>query len=142
MDKNILRNSYDKSASIYNRNFRDLQYEKYRAMVDFSPGMVETAQASGANAIVGDIGNLPFEDSFFDCLFSFTVLGITDQPLQPVLEEASRVLRTQGVFLLTVLEQHYNQSLVRSLQETGFHIGKELSCGQDRGIILSLTAPK
>jgi ubiquinone/menaquinone biosynthesis C-methylase UbiE len=51
-----------------------------------------------------DLADLPFRDESFDCVFSLTVLQDVDR-LESAINEISRVLKKNGIFILSVLDK-------------------------------------
>lgn len=78
--------------------------------VDFSPGMLRTAQARGLNVVLGSATHLPFADASFDLVCSFKVLAHVPAIEQALLEVA-RVTRPGGHMVL----EFYNPWSLRYL---------------------------
>jgi ubiquinone/menaquinone biosynthesis C-methylase UbiE len=78
--------------------------------LDISPKLVEIAQKSNPNAevVVGDAEKLPYEDNKFDYVFMTECLEhLLDY--QKALSEVSRVLKPEGVFVVTVPNRDWLQ---------------------------------
>lgn len=76
--------------------------------IDINPTVVEAAQASGVYKEVYNISanELPFEDNSFNSIFSNCALEHMDD-IEGVIGEAHRVLRSQGIFLLSVVTNQF-----------------------------------
>jgi SAM-dependent methyltransferase len=76
--------------------------------IDIDPSAVEAAQKSGVYRKVynASANKLPFEDHLFDSIFSNCALEHMDD-VEGVVKEAHRVLRPNGVFLLSVVTNHF-----------------------------------
>jgi ubiquinone/menaquinone biosynthesis C-methylase UbiE len=177
MDENVdrsdmLRLGYNKTAPMYDLQYRDFQFPKYKAALelmpvemsslgkvldhgcgtglfyhylqkkqsmpgelvglDFSEGMLEMARARGMNCVTGVIEDLPFGDSEFDALFSFTVLQVIAQDEKRIIEEMVRVVTDGGFVVLSVLISSREQQLGNMLTSAGLSIITEEYAGQDR----------
>ena len=80
---------------------------------DPSPDLIKLAPT---NAVVGDFTRLKeFDDGFFDFFLCFQVVSFLDKPGEfgRTFAEASRVLRTGGVFLLTILNSRMTKADAR-----------------------------
>jgi ubiquinone/menaquinone biosynthesis C-methylase UbiE len=78
--------------------------------VDLSTGMMQHARSRGLNVVQGDLLNLPFEDDYFDVVYSCKVLAHVPNT-ERVLAELDRVTRPGGRLLL----EFYNRRSVRYL---------------------------
>lgn len=82
--------------------------------LDVAPKMVSYAkkniQSKAFKAVVGDMQALPFEENFFDKVFSFRSFKYLYKP-RVALREIARVLNPSGVFLLEIS----NKSLLNVL---------------------------
>ncbi|NCN07590.1 methyltransferase domain-containing protein [Candidatus Falkowbacteria bacterium] len=73
--------------------------------LEASEAMVEICQARGLNSVLGDFNNLPFADQTFGGVWSYTsLLHIPKSEVSQVLSEIKRVLKTDGVFGLGLIE--------------------------------------
>lgn len=104
--------------------------------IDFSGEMIREAKAKNIkNAVTGNILNLPYKDNFFNAVFSFTVIGLSDDPPEKIFIECCRVLKPGGIFVLTMLKNIFSESIKNMLALSGFTIVKlDSDCGQDIGI--------
>lgn len=76
--------------------------------IDIDPTAVESARISGVYKEVYNVSasQLPFEDHSFDSIFSNCALEHMDN-IEGVINEAHRVLRSKGIFLLSVVTNHF-----------------------------------
>jgi ubiquinone/menaquinone biosynthesis C-methylase UbiE len=89
--------------------------------VDFSEGMISEAQKrfSGKRFLVGDALHLPFQENYFDKVYSIAMLHqipSSEYRLQ-VLSEIKRVLKKEGEVFLTVWKMNGNEKIERFLEE-------------------------
>jgi ubiquinone/menaquinone biosynthesis C-methylase UbiE len=77
--------------------------------LDISPKMIEFCKKTipHGNFISGDAENLPYEDNFFDKVIISEVLYYLPD-LEKAMEEAKRVLKKEGLLLITSLNRKYN----------------------------------
>ena len=94
--------------------------------IDLSEGMhriasdrVEKAGISGSVDLrIGDAAKLPFEDQFFDAVFSSFTLELFDTPEIPiVLGECRRVLRSDGRLVIVSMAKKSHESLAVKMYE-------------------------
>ncbi len=82
--------------------------------VDASEAMVRLSSERGLQSILAGFDNLPFEDSSFDGVWSYTaLLHIPKKSINKPLEEISRVLKFTGFFALGLIEgdgEEYKES--------------------------------
>lgn len=71
--------------------------------IDISKESIELAKNTYPeyNFLVGDMHNLPFEDEYFDFIYSSLAIHYSSNP-KKVYEEAFRVLKNEGYFLFSV----------------------------------------
>ncbi len=91
---------------------RDSQFFKERGLnplcFDFSPEMVRLCQEKGLEAQVGDLEDLPFDDSTFDGVWAYTsLLHVPKSKLNPVLARVNKILRLNGIFYLGMKEGEF-----------------------------------
>ncbi len=73
--------------------------------LDASEVMVKMCQNKGLKAVVGDFLNLPFADKTFDGVWAYTAwLHITKDEIDKAVQEASRVLKDNGILGLGMIE--------------------------------------
>jgi ubiquinone/menaquinone biosynthesis C-methylase UbiE len=103
---------------------------------DFSEKMLEKARARGEIISVADLnGTLPYEKEKFATILSFTVLqNVEEQEI--FLQEAKRILKTDGIFVLTTLKKTTDENKLIKLIETYFTIQELTDCGEDVGLVL------
>ena len=77
--------------------------------LDISKNMIKEAKKSvlSGNFSVGDAENLPYDDNFFDKVIISEVLYYLPN-LDKAIKEASRVLKKDGLLLITTLNKKYN----------------------------------
>ncbi len=114
--------------------------------LDLSPKMIEKAKTRvpEADFIVGDIGEIPFEDLAFDGVYArASLLHISKEDLDEVLKNIHKILKENGVLYVAVKEgegerevdeERYGQSIRRfysffndeemrkHLKEAGFEV--------------------
>ncbi len=97
--------------------------------LDISPKMIEICKKTipNGNFIAGDAENLPYEDNFFDKVIISEVLYYLPD-LEKALKEVNRVLKKNGLLLITSLNKKYNfvKTLVNILK-IGVHDNVSLS---------------
>ncbi len=155
-----LQRKYNSTAPIYNTRYREIQETKYETMIDFPVGgrvldigcgtgllyefldhehyvgidfsfkMLKKGQFS--NKILADCDALPFQNEIFDYAFSFTVLQ--NLRTYTIIDEAHRVLKRGGTFVLTTLKKCYTEEVHDALSI--FEIEAMRECDEDIGFIL------
>lgn len=92
--------------------------------LDFSLGMLKVIREKkfGCFLVLADSDRLPFRDSVFDCVFSFTVLQNLPDPLAS-LRELRRVVKRGGKVVVTVLKKRFDgETLKKVCLEAGFSV--------------------
>lgn len=159
MDQKLkTRTDYDRSAFMYENRYKSIQWSKYVTMMDATPTgrildlgcgtgllseflrkkiygvdisfqMLKKAQSKEI-VVQADMDFLPFHDSVFDAVLSFTSLQnlpSTDR----VFKEVRRVLKKGCPFIFTVLNKGFSLKSV----EHYFTIRVIRHCGEDVGFI-------
>ncbi len=86
------------------------EVEKEAKGIDLSEGMIDKARAQGLDVTVGSVTDLPYEDGYFDLVYSFKVLSHVPD-IGRALAEAARVTRPGGHLAL----EFYNPLSLRYL---------------------------
>jgi len=162
MKKVRIKEDYDKTAEFYDSRYREVQYSKFQEMlanlvlkgkildlgcgtgllgefldrkligVDVSFGMLK----SGENReyfVQGDMENLPFNDNTFDIVLSFSaVMNLAD--LKKGLLEAKRIIKKNGLFIVTLLEKRFTNKFLEDLNEL-FELQEIKKLGEDVGFV-------
>ena len=100
--------------------------------LDCSPSMLAQARDMGMETVCGDINALPFPDDSFDLILAFTSLALMEGRESGEISEALRVLRPDGLLVVTVLAIARDRFLT-ALQAHPVNILREIPCGQDIG---------
>ncbi len=157
--KNVVK-KYDRTASFYNQRYREIQENKYKKMINFplkgkildigcGTGLLYDfleydnyigadlslemlKKGSFANKILADCEFLPFKDCVFDFVFSFTVLQ--NLLSYRMISEAYRVLKREGIFVLTTLKKTYKEDVISALKI--FELIDRRECDEDVGFVL------
>jgi ubiquinone/menaquinone biosynthesis C-methylase UbiE len=67
--------------------------------------MIKLSKERGLESIVGDFNNLPFENKSFDGVWAYTsLLHVPKSKVEKPLAEIKRVLKTDGIFGLGLIE--------------------------------------
>jgi len=165
MEDDIARR-YDNTSMHYDKRYREIQFDKYGVAlsffdivdgdildvgcgtgllgdflekrikgIDISSGMLEMAKGR-IDYIQGDARNLPYEDSSFDFVFSFTVLQ-NIRGYEKALKEIRRVMRKRGKCVITFLNKPQYSQIGDSINKY-FHIDHSFAYGEDVFFICSL----
>ncbi|MGD2249385.1 MAG: class I SAM-dependent methyltransferase [Candidatus Methanofastidiosia archaeon] len=155
-----VRTDYNHSAFCYNTRYKSIQQKKYEIMLehitlsgrildlgcgtgllaDFLQKKIfgadisfEMAKKASATEVVvqADMDFLPFSDSIFDAVLSFTALQNL-YSTGTVFKEVCRVLKPGSPFIFTILKKKY--SLIKNVT-TYFTIKTTKDCGEDTGFI-------
>lgn len=107
--------------------------------LEYSQELIEMNQDKNIKIIQGDAQNLPFTNNSFDVIIATAVIEHLAQPLK-LLTEAYRVLKTDGIFILTTPDPFFDRiarimgkekehqktfnlsELRKNLSKTGFRI--------------------
>ncbi len=75
--------------------------------VDASEAMVKMSSERGLYSVAAEFNSLPFENSSFDGVWSYTtLLHVPKSSVTTPLQEISRVLKPAGIFALGLIEGH------------------------------------
>ena len=93
--------------------------DEYSVGIDFSSELLREARGRvGNNALVqGDSANLPFRADVFSNMASITVIQNLPRPKQ-LIEESSRVVKKDGILVVSSLKRVYSEAEFRRLVET------------------------
>ncbi len=105
---------------------------------DFSEKMLEKAKQRGEIISAADLNEkFPYEDKQFATILSFTVLqNVSAQ--ENFLAEAKRVMKKDGVFVLTVLKKTTDEKQLIKLIEKYFVVQELTDCDEDFGFVLKV----
>ena len=156
MFKTLFMSKYDKTATVYNQRYRDMQFEKYRIMLSglnlkgkildhgCGTGLLseflkrdligcdsskEMLKIRGSGDLC-DVEKLPYKKAEFDFVLSFSVLMNSSNP-EKALKEIKRVLKPNGTFVCTFLKAF--ESKLKPLLKKHFKIKLQTNCGEDVG---------
>ncbi len=159
MDQKLkTRTDYDRSAFMYENRYKSIQWSKYGIMMDTIPAgrildlgcgtgllseflqkkiygvdisfqMLKKAQVKEI-VVQADMDFLPFRNSVFDAVLSFTSLQNLPSA-DHVFKEVRRVLKKGCPFIVTVLNKEFSMKSV----EQYFTIRAIRHCGEDIGFI-------
>jgi ubiquinone/menaquinone biosynthesis C-methylase UbiE len=161
MSKREVRTDYDRSAHVYEKRYKTIQWEKYEIMidppvkgnildlgcgtgllaeflqqhitgVDISFCMLKRAKIR-ESVLQADIDFLPFRRHVFDAVYSFTVLQNLPS-LTYVFKEVRRVLKEGSPFIFTLLTKEFSPAVIDKAA-TFFKISQKRICGEDTGVI-------
>mgnify|MGYP001559979596 CR=1 FL=1 len=105
---------------------------------DFSEKMLELAKKRGEIVKVCDLNEkLPYADNQFATILSFTVLQNVEN-VNNFLKEAKRILKPNGIFILTTLKKTTEEKKLIKLIEKYFSIQEVADCGEDLGFVLKI----
>jgi ubiquinone/menaquinone biosynthesis C-methylase UbiE len=160
MRKPSMQKLYDKTADVYDSRYKDIQEEKYRIMLEdmqlkepildlgSGTGLLQkylkgklygldisfaSLKKSSEMVVQGDAEQIPYKDNTFSTVLSFTTLQNLESA-EAMLREVKRVLKKDGLFVLTVLNKFTDKL---SAIEKYFRIIEVKTCGEDIGLILS-----
>lgn len=73
--------------------------------LDASDAMAALCKEKGLETVKGDLCHIPFEDKFFDNVWSYTsLLHLRKSEVPAALSEIKRVLKNRGIFVLGLIE--------------------------------------
>jgi len=90
----------------------------YICGVDLDPRVVDNPMLDEGR--VSDAGEIPYDDNYFDIVFSDNVLEHLDQPLD-VFEEVNRVLKPGGLFIFKTPNKWHYMPIIARLTPHSFH---------------------
>ena len=103
---------------------------------DFSEKMLSKAKSRGEIISICDLNRkLPYENEKFTTILSFTVLQNVEEQ-ENFLREAKRVLKRDGIFVLTTLKKVTGEKQLIKLIEKYFIVQEITDCGEDLGFVL------
>ena len=159
MKQKIIKQRYDLTADIYDKRYKDIQFEKFRLLlqdislsgnildhgcgtgllseflntklfgIDLSFEMLKKAKQRGELVVQGDLEHLPFKDNVFDNVLSFTALQNIPHP-ELALDELKRISKKK--IILSYLDKF---DVSTQIQER-FDILEIRQAGEDIGFIL------
>ena len=159
MKQKQIKERYDLTADVYDKRYKDIQFEKFRLLlqdislsgnildhgcgtglladflktklfgIDLSFEMLKKAKQRGELVVQGDLEQLPFKDNSFDNVLSFTALQNIEHP-ELALDELKRI--TKDKTILTYLDKFDFMDLI----EKRFDILEIRQASEDVGFIL------
>ena len=159
MKQKQIKERYDLTADVYDKRYKDIQFEKFRLLlqdvslsgnildhgcgtgllkefldiplfgIDLSFEMLKKAKQRGELVVQGDLEQLPFKDNSFDNVLSFTALQNIEHP-ELALDELKRI--TKDKTILTYLDKFDFMDLI----EKRFDILEIRQAGEDIGFIV------
>lgn len=159
MKQRDIKQRYDLTADVYDKRYKDIQFEKFKLMlqdiqlrgkildhgcgtgllaeflqakpfgIDISFKMLKKAKQRGELIVQGDLEHLPFKDNVFDNVLSFTALQNTKHP-DKALDELKRI--TKDKIILTHLDKFDFTKQI----EKRFEIQEIRQAGEDIGFVL------
>jgi len=155
-----IQEQYDKTADVYDSRYKDIQEEKYRIMLEdmqlkepildlgSGTGLLQkylkgklygldisfaSLKKSSEMVVQGDAEQIPYKDNAFSTVLSFTTFQNLESA-EAMLREVKRVLKKDGLFVLTVLNKFTDKL---SAIEKYFRIIEIKTCGEDIGLVLA-----
>ena len=110
--------------------------------IDISSQMVIRAAErirghSKGHVICADADYLPLRDSCFDTVLAFTVLQNIGSP-QNLLQEVSRVLKPNSIFILSALKSVFPNNMIKNLlRQSHLHVTRWLSTTTKDALVIS-----
>jgi ubiquinone/menaquinone biosynthesis C-methylase UbiE len=93
---------------------------EYSVGLDLSSELLREARGKAGKLVLvqGDSENLPFREAVFDNMAAITVIQNLPDPGR-LIDEASRVVKNDGVMIITSLKRVYSEDEFRRIVETG-----------------------
>ena len=88
---------------INTKEIQKIGYDTYGC--DIAENAVASAQSEGMNAIFGDMYKLPYENNFFDAVYTNNTLKNEKEKIEISLKEINRVLKNSGLAYLAFFEK-------------------------------------
>lgn len=98
--------------------------------IDSSRELLKIAEKKGIKTVLGKAESLPFDDYYFDCIFSITAMQNFDD-LEKAASEIKRVLKKDGFCVITFLKKSKNAKRIEKLLRKHFNITKTLEEDKD-----------
>lgn len=163
--KSDVKEKYELTAQVYDARYEQIQTDKYVAMLeglklekpildlgcgtglllkilvkskvfgcDISFEMLKKAKERGEFVVQADLDYLPFKPNTFAIVLSFTSLQNLPDTKQ-ALKEAKRILKSNGLGVLTMLKKSLNPDFYKHLKEN-FELQEVKDIGEDAGFVL------
>ncbi len=104
--------------------------------LEYSQELIDQNADKNIEIVRGDAQNLPFSDNSFDIVIATAIIEHLDFPIK-MLKEAHRVLKPEGVIVLTTLNPFFEKiadfigQMEKEIHQTTFNLGNLKSCFKD-----------
>lgn len=134
LKKYVSKNNIDKNLDLACGTGRFLDFAKYGT--DLSSEMIKVSKLKFPNKRItkGDAEELPFEDCYFENIFSFHLLMHLDlETLKKVQKEASRVCKPNGYFIFDIPSEKRRRLF--GFKKSSWHGGYQISYNELKNVV-------